>query len=65
MLRLSWMCVTNEIVLERIVQQAEILIVIKITKAACFEHLKRNYKYRLLELISQGKIAQVDEEYPG
>ena len=56
-LRISWReRVRNTEVLERIGKQTEILHKIKVRKLQYFAHVMRNGKYRILQLVMQGKI---------
>ncbi|KAJ2952534.1 hypothetical protein O0L34_g6852 [Tuta absoluta] len=57
MLRISWTDkVRNDIVLQRMNKKLEVLNTIKRRKLEYFGHIMRNEKYKLLQLIIQGKI---------
>lgn len=57
MLRISWVHrMSNETVLHRINKELEFLVNVKRRKLEYFGHIMQNEKYRLLQLILQGKI---------
>ena len=57
MLRVSWTDrMTNASVLESMEKDCEIIKSIKIRKLQYFGHIMRNSKYRILQLIIEGKI---------
>ena len=57
MLRISWTAhVSNDEVLNRMGKEVEVLYEVKRRRLEYFGHILRNEKYRLLQLVIEGKI---------